>query len=115
MTNLTGLGLSAAINGAVALVVLTIFLLARKRSANRFVYAPRTLLPQFRQGRPEPPPLPASWVSWAGTVWSISREDFIAYAGLDAYMFCRFCMLCVQMFAAMTILGVGVLVPVNYT
>ena len=115
MTNLTGFGLSAAINGAVALVVLSLFLLARKRIGNRFVYAPRTLLPQFRQGRPVPPPLPPTYLSWLWQVWAISRDDFVAYAGLDAYMFCRFCMLCVQLFAAMTILGVGILVPVNYT
>ena len=115
MTNLTGFGLAAAINGAIALLVLSLFLCARKRPANRFVYAPRTLLPQFRQGRPEPPPLPDSYLSWLWAVWRISRDDFIAYAGLDAYMFCRFCMLCVELFAAMTVLGVAVLVPVNYT
>ena len=115
MTNLTGFGLSAAINGAIALVVLSLFLCTRKRAANRFVYAPRTLLPQFRQGRPEPPPLPDTWLSWVAVVWRVSRDDLIAYAGLDAYMFCRFCMLCVEMFAAMTVLGVAILVPVNYT
>ena len=115
MVGLGGFGLSAAINGGIALVVFTIFCIARRSPANRFVYAPRTLHPQFRGGRPPPPPLSSNLFSFIFEVLAVDRQTLIACAGLDAYMYCRWMELCTIMFAGMTVLGVGILVPVNYT
>lgn len=115
MVNLAGFGLSAAINGGIALVVFSIFCAARRSPSNRFVYAPRTLHPEMRQGRPSPPPLSSSYFGWIVEVLRIPHSTFISSAGLDAYMFLRWMQCCVVLFAGMTVLGVGVLVPVNYT
>ena len=115
MVDLTGFGLSAAINTGIAVVVLALFCMARMRRGNRFVYAPRTLHPAFRQGRPPPPPLSSTYIGFIFEVLQVPRATFIATAGLDAYMFLRWMELCCVMFAGMTVLGVGVLVPVNYT
>ena len=115
MVNLGGFGLAAAINGGIAFVILSLFCWARQSPLNRFVYAPRTLHPAFRQGRPPPPPPSASFFGWIADVIRVPRATFIATAGLDAYIYIRWMELCTLLFAGMTVLGVGVLVPVNYT
>ena len=115
MVNLVGFGLSAAVNGGIALVVFCIFCYTRKQAANRFVYYPRTFHPAFRGGRPPPPPLPSSFIGWLWPLLQIDRATVIASCGLDAYMFLRFLELCCLLFLGMIPLGVGILVPVDYT
>jgi len=112
---LTGFGLSAAINSGIALVVFSIFCYARRQPLNKFVYAPRTLHPAFRQGRPAPPPISSSFFGFIMDVIRVPRSTYIACAGLDSYMFLRWMELCMALFGGMTVLGVAILVPVNYT
>lgn len=112
---LTGFGMSVAVNAGIALVVFSIFCYVRRQPLNKFVYAPRLLHPAFRQGRPAPPPLSSSFFGFVMETVRVPRSTFIACAGLDAYMFLRWMELCMTLFGGMTLLGVAVLVPVNYT
>jgi len=115
MVSLSGFGVSAAINGGIGLVVFTLFCLFRRMQINRFVYSPRLLHEVNRQGRPPPPPLDQSWFAWIWTVIHVDNKQVLATAGLDAYMFIRVLETFVLMFTGMTILGIGILVPVNYS
>ena len=67
----------------------------------------------------KPPKLPEGGllqiVSWIIPVIGMSDESLLASAGLDALMFSRFLMLCVQFFVPVTLFSVGVLLPIHYT
>lgn len=57
----------------------------------------------------------AQVLSWVIPVLKMSDESLLRSSGLDALMFSRFLMLCVQFFLPISILSVGILLPIHYT
>ncbi len=67
----------------------------------------------------KPPRLPEGGLcqifSWILPVLGMSDQSLLASAGLDALMFSRFLMMCVQFFIPVTLFSVGILLPIHYT
>jgi hypothetical protein len=103
---------SAAIN---AILGFTCFLLFGALRGKIKVYRARLASPATTI---KPPKLPEGGVlqlvSWILPVLRMSDESLLLTAGLDALMFSRFLQLCVQFFLPVTLISVGVLLPIHY-
>eukprot|EP01138_Halocafeteria_seosinensis_P002273 gb/GECG01002327.1/.p1 GENE.gb/GECG01002327.1/~~gb/GECG01002327.1/.p1 ORF type:complete len:1134 (+),score=97.44 gb/GECG01002327.1/:1-3402(+) len=61
-----------------------------------------------------PPIIPErTRVSWIWYVWSLPLNTVLNRVGLDAYMFMRFAQRAAQLFVVFTIIGCGILLPLN--
>jgi hypothetical protein len=92
------------------------------RDRHAWAYAPRAraaamrLLRAPQCGDFTPPPAPITGVlGWVASTWRPSEQELMATAGLDATMYVKCFALGVQMFAAMAVIGLLVLVPLNAT
>ncbi|KAJ3217944.1 Radial spoke head protein 3 [Dinochytrium kinnereticum] len=65
-------------------------------------------------GSGRPPKLPKDPFTWVSTVWSIPESFLITTVGLDGVIFLRFLHTSAYLFTALSILGLFILVPVNY-
>lgn len=103
---------SAAIN---AVLGLGCFLLFGALRGKIKVYRARLASPATTV---KPPKLPEGGVlqlvSWILPVLRMSDESLLLTAGLDALMFTRFLQMCVQFFMPVTLISVGVLLPIHY-
>ena len=74
-------------------------------------YAPRVRL---ERGSPHvPPTLPSGFFAWIKPLIQIDEMHLTASAGLDATMYLRFLYLSWQLLAAASVVGCGVVLPVN--
>ncbi|KAK9836955.1 hypothetical protein WJX81_002590 [Elliptochloris bilobata] len=82
-----------------------------------YTYNTRERLPYGIMVRP--PSLPKGGFSqlWShlGPVFWTSDAEIVHTAGLDSLMLCWTCTLSIQIFLPLTVLGIGVLLPVNYS
>ncbi|KAI4382963.1 hypothetical protein MLD38_008851 [Melastoma candidum] len=101
---------SAAINIGMALVVISLFSLLKRRPSNSPIYYPR------RHPLPRPSPrrrfLPS--FSWIPGVLRVSEDDILLTSGLDALVVIRLFKFGIKFFSVCCFLGVFVLLPVNY-
>ncbi|CAL4905578.1 unnamed protein product [Urochloa decumbens] len=97
---LSALVTSVGLNLALTVLLAAAYTLLRRRPAYVEVYAPR---------RPYAP-----LESWLPAAWRRSEEDIHAAAGLDGVVFVRIFVFSIRVFAAAAVLGVGVLLPVNF-
>lgn len=97
---LSALATSVGLNLALTVLLAAAYTLLRRRPAYVEVYAPR---------RPYAPLEP-----WLPAAWRRSEEDVHAAAGLDGVVFVRIFVFSIRVFAAAAVLGVGVLLPVNF-
>ncbi|KAL6622526.1 hypothetical protein ACP70R_032405 [Stipagrostis hirtigluma subsp. patula] len=97
---LSALATSVGINLALTLLLAAAYTLLRRRPAYVEVYSPR---------RPYAPLEP-----WLCAAWRRSEEDVHAAAGLDGVVFVRIFVFSIRVFTAAAVLGVGVLLPVNF-
>ena len=58
-------------------------------------------------------PPPGRFFGWVKSVLTVSQQDVINRAGLEAYLFLRFFKMCTALFTVFSFVGVGVLVPLN--
>ncbi|CAG8481845.1 9876_t:CDS:2, partial [Acaulospora colombiana] len=85
------------------------FEITRKR--NKKVYEPRTyLVPEEKRSESSHGGL----LGWLIPILKISDDKVVNRIGLDAYMFLRFIRLFAIIYAVFTIVGIGILLPVNY-
>lgn len=67
----------------------------------------------------KPPKLPEGGVlqviSWILPLMRMSDESLLSSAGLDALMYSRFLMMCVQFFIPVAVLSIGILLPIHWT
>uniref|UniRef100_A0ACD5XD64 Uncharacterized protein n=1 Tax=Avena sativa TaxID=4498 RepID=A0ACD5XD64_AVESA len=112
-----GLLASAAINLGLALVALSLFSMLKKQPGNAPVYLPRRMaagdvgggvLP-LGTGRLTPS------FRWLGAAFRISEDDVLRRHGLDALAVIRLFKFGIKCFSVCSIVGVLILVPVNYT
>ncbi|CAD6267229.1 unnamed protein product [Miscanthus lutarioriparius] len=97
---LSALATSVGLNLALTVLLAAAYSLLRRRPPYVEVYAPR---------RPYAP-----LESWLAAAWRRSEEDVHAAAGLDGVVFVRIFVFSIRVFAAAAVLGVGVLLPVNF-
>nr|CAG8501197.1 8973_t:CDS:2 [Entrophospora candida] len=101
---------SAAIfNGALTIGMFIAFELVRKR--NKKIYEPRTyLLPESKRT----PAASSGFLRWMVSTNSLTDDQIIRRIGLDSYMFIRFQRLFMIVFAIFSVLGIAVILPINY-
>mmetsp|Transcript_28583 Transcript_28583/g.37431 ORF Transcript_28583/g.37431 Transcript_28583/m.37431 type:complete len:872 (-) Transcript_28583:241-2856(-) len=110
--DLDTIGLTFLLNAIAALIFITIIGKLRKNPDHPYRYSPRRLhLP-----KQTPPDLPKTGIfSWILPCFSISYEDILYYAGLDALMYIRFHYLGLKVCAIFAVYGLCVLIPINAT
>ncbi|KAH3917780.1 hypothetical protein HBI56_112130 [Parastagonospora nodorum] len=96
----TALGISAAI--------FLVFLLLRP--FNTIVYAPRL---RHADEKHRPPPMDKSLFAWYRPVFKTNEDAYVHMIGLDATIFLRFARMCRNMFVVLSIVGCGIIIPVN--
>ncbi|KAK2419972.1 CSC1 protein HYP1 [Trifolium repens] len=112
---LSALLTSVAINLGLCLLFFTLYSILRKQPGNIPVYVPRLVAEgkveqggQFNLERLLPT---AGWVKKA---WEPTEEEFLSNSGLDAFVFMRMFVFSLKVFAFGGIIGMFVLVPINY-
>lgn len=80
------------------------------RPYNSIVYAPKLKVADEKHA---PPALGRGVLAWLGPVLKTNEQDLIQLVGLDATIFLRFQCLLRNLFLALTLIGCGILVPVN--
>ncbi|KAH7660744.1 Calcium-dependent channel 7TM region putative phosphate domain-containing protein [Dioscorea alata] len=107
---------SVGINLALCILFFTLYSVLRKQPGNIEVYAPRLVAEGKARRRggefniedllPSP--------GWVQRAWQPSEDDLLASCGLDAVVFMRIFIFSLRVFTVAGIIGVFVLVPVNY-
>jgi hypothetical protein len=85
-----------------------LFVLLRPRNGR--VYAPRA---KHADNRHAPPPLAKTPFAWTKVVRNIDEHDLVERIGLDAVVFLRFLRMLRNLFIIFTVIGCGVLIPLN--
>jgi calcium permeable stress-gated cation channel len=80
------------------------------RPYNQNVYAPKLKHADLRHA---PPPIGKNLWSWVTPLWRTREQDLVAIVGLDATVFLRFTRMCRNLFVVLSVVGCGILVPVN--
>jgi hypothetical protein len=114
---LTAVGL----NLLFTVLLFALYSILRKQPGNLSIYAPRRLAAARQAGDGETQTrahfnidniLPS--VGWVHAAWRLSEEDLLASSGLDGVVFMRIFVFCLRVFSVAGIIGILVLVPVNY-
>ncbi|XP_078177974.1 hyperosmolality-gated Ca2+ permeable channel 2.3-like isoform X2 [Carex rostrata] len=114
---LTAVGL----NLLFTVLLFALYSILRKQPGNLSIYAPR-LLAAARQADDGETQTRAHFsidnilpsVGWVRAAWRLSEEDLLASSGLDGVVFMRIFVFCLRVFSVAGIIGIFVLVPVNY-
>ncbi|CAN6444001.1 unnamed protein product [Victoria cruziana] len=112
---------SAAINISLVFVILVLFSIFKKQPGNAVVYRARIMSRDERA-------FPASYhdgvfssrrflpsFEWVGRAFQVTEDELMRVCGLDALVVIRLFKFGIKLFVPCTILGILVLVPVNYT
>ncbi|KAJ3104134.1 hypothetical protein HDU97_009485 [Phlyctochytrium planicorne] len=107
--NIGHLGLKIALATFSSLGLLCIIIFCSVRNVFRDIYSPRRSL-----GSGRPPKLPANPFTWVATVWAVPEAFLVTTVGLDGVLLLRFLQNSAYLFTVLSVLGLLVLVPVNY-
>ncbi|GAB7346547.1 hypothetical protein MBLNU457_5225t2 [Dothideomycetes sp. NU457] len=99
---------SLALSLGLAAVVTAVFCFIRP--LNNVVYAPRA---KYADEKHAPPKMGKAPLSWIKPVLGTKEQQLVDTIGLDAALFIRFAKMCRNIFTILTIIGCGVLIPVN--
>ncbi|KAK2994596.1 hypothetical protein RJ640_025650, partial [Escallonia rubra] len=113
---LSALLTSVGINLGLCLLYFTLYSILRKQPCNADVYAPRLVAEGKSQQRSAfnlERLFPST--SWVKRAWQPSEEELLSISGLDAIVFMRIFIFSLRVFAFAGIIGIFVLLPVNYT
>lgn len=107
---------SVGINTGLCVLLLSLYSVLTKQPGNVYVYAPRGLAEErakregpFSLERLVPSP------GWILRAWRLSEDEFLSAAGFDAFVFMRIFIFSVRIFSIAGIIGIFVLLPLNYT
>ncbi|KAL6969755.1 hypothetical protein U1Q18_029465 [Sarracenia purpurea var. burkii] len=107
---------SVGINLGLCILFFTLYSVLRKQPSNYDVYVPRLLADgesqqrsRFNLERLLPTP------GWVRRAWQPSEDELLASSGLDAVVFMRIIIFSLKVFCVAGIIGVFVLLPVNFT
>lgn len=82
------------------------------RPHNQAVYAPKV---KHADERHAPPPIGKSLFAWVPPVLHTDEDILVQTVGMDATVFIRFMRMCRNMFLVLSVVGVGILIPVHLT
>lgn len=80
------------------------------RPYNSLVYAPKLKVADDKHA---PPPMGKGIFAWFGPVLRTKEKDLTPLIGLDAVVFLRILKMCRNIFLVLTMLGCGILIPIN--
>ncbi|CAN6477406.1 unnamed protein product [Victoria cruziana] len=111
----TALLTSVGINFGLCILFYTLYSILRKQPGNAHVYNARLVAEkkvkeggQFQLDRLLPS---AGWVKKA---WQPSEEELLSIAGFDSVVFIRVFIFCLRIFSVAGVIGIFVLLPINY-
>ncbi|XP_052195488.1 CSC1-like protein HYP1 [Diospyros lotus] len=113
---LSALLTSVGINLGLCLLFFTLYSILRKQPGNISVYVPRGVAKEKIQQRSDQFNLESLLPSpgWMRRAWKLSEEELLSDSGLDAVVFMRIFTFSLKIFAFAGIIGVFVLLPVNF-
>ncbi len=91
------------------MILITIFF-SWLRPHNSIVYAPKS---KYADDKHAPPRIGKGLFAWFWPVISINETEMVEKVGLDGVVFLRFTRMCRNIFAIVTFIAVGVLIPAN--
>ncbi|XP_058226297.1 CSC1-like protein HYP1 [Rhododendron vialii] len=112
---LSALLTSVGINLGLCILYFTLYSILRKQPGNVVVYEPRWVAEEKSQKRSffNLERLLAS-PSWVGRAWKLSEEELLSISGLDAVVFMRIFIFSLKLFTFAGIIGVFILLPINF-
>uniref|UniRef100_A0A5B7B8V7 Putative CSC1-like protein HYP1 isoform X1 n=1 Tax=Davidia involucrata TaxID=16924 RepID=A0A5B7B8V7_DAVIN len=113
---LSALLTSVGINLGLCFLFFTLYSILRKQPRIANVYAPRLVAEGKSQQRSDfylERLLPSA--GWVSRAWQLSEAELLSISGLDAVVFMRIFIFSLRVFTFAGIVGVFILLPVNYT
>ncbi|KAK7316328.1 hypothetical protein VNO77_35281 [Canavalia gladiata] len=112
---LSALITSVAINLGLCLLFFTLYSILRKQPSNITVYVPRLVAEgQVKEGGHFNLERLLPTAGWVKQAWGPSEEEFLSNSGLDAFVFMRMFIFSLKVFAFGGIIGMFILLPINY-
>jgi calcium permeable stress-gated cation channel len=102
----------AAVGTSIGFTALIAIAFSFLRPYNSVVYAPKL---KHADDKHAPPPVGRGIFAWVTPVLRTTEKDIILQVGLDATIFLRFLRMCRNIFITITVLGCGIIIPVNMT
>ncbi|KAI9374680.1 hypothetical protein BJX61DRAFT_540587 [Aspergillus egyptiacus] len=99
---------SLGTSAAFAIVLALLFSLFRPR--HTVVYAPKV---KHADRKHTPPPVGKGFFAWIKPIIRTNESDLVDCIGLDATVFIRFTKMCRNIFILLSIIGCGVMIPLN--
>ncbi|TKY50226.1 CSC protein HYP1 [Spatholobus suberectus] len=112
---LSALITSVAINLGLCFLFFTLYSILRKQPGNITVYAPRLVAEgKVKEGGHFNLERLLPTAGWVRKAWEPSEEEFLSNSGLDAFVFMRIFIFSLKAFAVGGVIGMFVLLPINY-
>ncbi|KAL3723338.1 hypothetical protein ACJRO7_035514 [Eucalyptus globulus] len=112
---LSALLTSVGINLGLCLLYITLYSILRKQPGNITVYAPRLIAEHKGERRRQfnlESLLPSA--GWLRQAWQPTEGELLSLFGLDAVVFMRIFIFSMRVFSFAVIVGIGILLPINY-
>ncbi|KAL9057157.1 MAG: hypothetical protein Q9162_002485 [Coniocarpon cinnabarinum] len=106
--NSTSFFASLAWTLGLSLILVVLFCFLRPRT--NAVYAPRA---KHADAKHAPPRLDNGFTSWIGPIKNVKEHELMEKIGMDAVVFLRFMKMLRNIFMVLTVLGLGIILPVN--
>ena len=107
---LSATGLYSALAISLGFTAFTAIAFSLLRPYNQAIYAPKL---KHLDEKHAPPPLGKQPWAWITPLVNTKELTLVHQLGMDATIFLRFVCMCRNMFLLLTVIGVGVLVPIN--
>nr|KYP60402.1 putative membrane protein C2G11.09 [Cajanus cajan] len=112
---LSALLTSVGINLGLCFLFFTLYSILRKQPGNITVYAPRLVAEgKVKEGGYFNLERLLPTAGWVRQAWEPSEDEFLSNSGLDAFVFMRIFIFSLKVFAVGGIIGMSVLLPINY-
>ncbi|KAK7381278.1 hypothetical protein VNO78_33849 [Psophocarpus tetragonolobus] len=112
---LSALLTSVGINLGLCLLFFTLYSILRKQPGNITVYVPRLVAEgKVKEGGHFNLQRLLPTAGWVRQAWEPSEEEFLSNSGLDAFVFMRIFIFSLKVFSFGGIIGMFVLLPINY-
>ncbi|GFF47141.1 uncharacterized protein C354.08c [Aspergillus lentulus] len=102
----------ASLGASAGISILLALLFSVFRPRHTLVYAPKV---KHADRRHTPPPVGKGFFAWMRPVLRTREPELVECIGLDATVFLRFTKMCRNIFIILSIIGCGVMIPVNLT
>ncbi|KAL1311398.1 hypothetical protein AAFC00_001565 [Neodothiora populina] len=80
------------------------------RPYNNVVYAPRS---KHADEKHAPPPIGKGYLDWVSPIIKTKETQLVEKIGMDATLFLKFTKMCRNIFLCVTVVGCGVIIPIN--